>query len=93
MVLPCNLKDNSDSIRESKSGKIQMLPDLPNEYRKDQQNDHPKVHYSIDKCWIDNYAWYMAKMEEIVSVIVTAVDTASLSALYSNMRCLIMMCV
>ena len=52
-------------------------------YRKDQQNDHPKVHYSIDKCWIDNYAWYIAKMEEIVSVIVTAVDTASLSTFYA----------
>ena len=29
-VLPYNHKDNSDSTRASKSGKIQMLPDLPN---------------------------------------------------------------
>ena len=55
-----------------------MLPDLPNEcmssaYQKDQQNDHPKVRYE--------HAWHIAKMEGIVSVIVTVVDTASLSAL------------
>ena len=51
---------------------------------KDQQNDHTKVRYIIDKCWIDKlYIMSMhgisLKMEGIVSV--TAADTAPLSAL------------
>ena len=59
-----------------------MLPDQTSacqaQYRKDQQ---------YVTAWINvisithEHAWYIAKMEGIVSVIVTAVDTASLSAL------------
>ena len=37
---------------------------------------------SINVGWINyEHAWYIAKMEGIVSVIVTAVDTASLTVL------------
>ena len=66
---------------------MQMLPDLPNmcmssAYQKDQQNDHLNVVTASINVGSINYehAWYIAKMEGIVSVF-TAVDTASLSAL------------
>ena len=91
MVLPCNLKDNSDSTRTSKSGK--MLPDLPNvrmssAVPKGTTKRPPKGtlrHRSINY----EHAWYIAIMEGIVD---TAVDTASLSPFYSNMA-LFEMCV
>ena len=88
MVLPCNLKDNSDSTRASKSGKIQMLPDLLNglsqaRYRKDHKTTTQRyITASINVGSINyEHAWYIAKMEGIVSVIVTAVDTACVSSL------------
>ena len=62
-----------------------MLQDLPNECMSSAVPKGPTRR--PPKCTINvgsiNYehAWYIAKMEELVSVIVTAVDTASLSAL------------
>ena len=84
MVLPYNLKDNSDSTRASKSGKIQMLPDLPNVHayvkRGTERNNITTTQRYITasiNVGLINYGrtWYIAKMEGIVF---TAVDTASL---------------
>ena len=57
-----------------------MLPDLPNECMSSAVPNGPTVCYSVGSIHCE-HVWYIAKMEGIISVIVTAVDTASLFAL------------
>ena len=57
-----------------------MLPDLPNECMSSAVPNGPTVRYSVGSIHCE-HVWYIAKMEGIISVIVTAVDTASLFAL------------
>ena len=60
-----------------------MLPDLPNEYVK-RATERTNSRYAT--AWINvrpincEHVWYIAKMEGMVSVIVTAVDIASRNA-------------
>ena len=71
MVLPCNLKDNSDSTGASKRGKIQMLPNVRSgTVRNNKTTTQRYVTASINVGSINyEHAWYIAKMEGIVTSI------------------------